>query len=943
MNSMKRIGCGVLAGILGCSLCLMPVAATQTTGETPPIAEGEGNGSVTEQVVTPDSYDAYAQTLGTIADAVESLEIAVDQQLTADFIQVTVSVPQDAKYLLGFLCHGTDKSTSPIEIACQLDGVYPFAEMKELSVDKIWCDDGEVRKDGAGNEFAPEQTVYGKSVAVYPRQNRKDQPYYVALTAGEHVFALAAADANVYVDKLLLKAVTEAPSYTAPQSDAEYYRGEALLYEGEKPLWKNSYWLVPMADNSSYHVSPSDPVFNKINYIGGGNWKQVGSTITWEVTVPQDGYYQLGFAYRQSLVPNYSSYRNLTIDGEVPFKEAAVIEFPYGLQWEKKAISDENGTPYLFYLKEGSHEVSLQVTLGDFAPICERLEDVIFELGDVYLDMTMLIGETVDISRDYDLFKAIPDLEERLTTALNEMTALEQALITVSGTRGGSYDSVLRNMMRVVKEMLENKYSASKYKSTYYSNYSSLSECVNEMQTSPLDIDRVIVSAAGDTESFEYEGGLVGFWKQTVFTISQFIASFTSDYNNISGVQETEDSITLWVGWGQDQARVLNSMIQTDFTPKSGVAVNVRVTNASIIQAIVSGNGPDCVLQRARTEPVNLAMRNALYDLSQFGDYKEVLKNFAEGAEIPYYYNGGLYALPDTQTFYMMFYRKDILEELDLELPTTWTEFEEVAEILIHNNLTAYMGATASAVATGVGGLGLYPTFLLQNNVPLYMEDGKSTNLLSAEAMKTFQIWTDYYTKMKLPISMDFYNRFRAGTCPIGISQYSVAVTLKAEAPELDGKWGMTTIPGTVQADGSVSQISAGSGTGCSILAMSEKEDKAWEFLKWWTLPETQATYSTNLESILGPTGRVAVSSVEAMNSLSWTKEELNAIQEAWKSVEELPEYPGGYQVSRSIDMAFYNVTNSNKSIKDVLTKWGTEANKEILRKWTQYQNRGKR
>ena len=47
----------------------------------------------------------------------------------------------------------------------------------------------------------------------------------------------------------------------------------------------------------------------------------------------------------------------------------------------------------------------------------------------------------------------------------------------------------------------------------------------------------------------------------------------------------------------------------------------------------------------------------------QFKDIDEVLGWFQDGAETPYYYKDGLYGLPDTQSFYLMFYRTDILEE----------------------------------------------------------------------------------------------------------------------------------------------------------------------------------------------------------------------------------------------------------------------------------------
>ena len=98
--------------------------------------------------------------------------------------------------------------------------------------------------------------------------------------------------------------------------------------------------------------------------------------------------------------------------------------------------------------------------------------------------------------------------------------------------------------------------------------------------------------------------------------------------------------------------------------------------------------------------------------------------------------------------------------------------------------------------------------------------------------------------------------------------------------------------------------------------------------------------YSNDLEAILGPTGRVALSNIEALSELSWDKEQLNELLTAWENVEEIPEYPGSYYVSRSIYQAYWNVVNSNKNSKDMLMKYGKEADDEIARKWKQYTDR---
>lgn len=892
------------------------------------------------------SKNTYMQYLQNIAEQIRTengIVWDIADTIDAEGIQTTISVPKDGVYTVGLAYSSINHDKSTIALRVKIDGANILENNQSIQLNKLYQDIDGVRMDGLGNEFAPEQGDYDQSAFIYPVDSENLNTYQISLTKGEHIIEIASLNDELHVLNLVLKADSEVKQYEAPTDETLYYDGEAIVQEGEDSLWKNSSWLVSQADNGSCQVTPADPVINRINYIGGSNWKKTGDTITWGIEVPKDGYYQLGFSYRQSLIVNYSSYRRLLIDGESPFAEMEAIEFPYNLSWEKMIASDENKNPYLFYLTKGFHTISLQVTLGEYEEICQRMEVVVEELGNLNLKMTMITGETVDISRDYDLFKYIPDLEERLTACVKEMTALEEAIIGIAGGESSSYALVLRNMTRVAKQMLNHQYSAARYKSDFYTNYSSLSVCLSDMKEMPLDIDQLILGKKGD-ETFKMQGGITGFFQKVGFSVKRFWNSFFKDYNSVSGSTETKEKLVLWVNWGQDQARVLNSMIQTDFTTEYGIEVEVQVTNATIVQALISGNGPDMVLQMARTEPVNLAMRGAIYDLTNFEDYEEVLKRFADGAETPYCYEGGTYALPDTQVYNVLFYRKDILAEMGLSVPTTWEEFNEVSKTLLHNNLSVSLPYTQitsnTTVNTGVGGLTLYPTLLLQNEVDLYAKDGSKSNLTSAEALNVFEEWMDYYTKMKLPTTMDFYNRFRAGTCPLGIATYSTAVTLTTEAPELDGLWGMSIVPGIVSENGSVNHAIAGAGTGCSILNASENKDAAWTFLKWWTSAEIQAAYSTNLESILGPLGRVMVSNTEALQSLSWTEEQLTAILNAREYLQEIPEVPGGYQVSRSIDMSFYDVVNTNVNAKDTLTKWGKIADNEIQRKWKSYANK---
>ena len=41
-------------------------------------------------------------------------------------------------------------------------------------------------------------------------------------------------------------------------------------------------------------------------------------------------------------------------------------------------------------------------------------------------------------------------------------------------------------------------------------------------------------------------------------------------------------------------------------------------------------------------------------------------------------FQGGVYGIPETQEFLMLFYRKDILGQLGLAVPETWEDVEDI-------------------------------------------------------------------------------------------------------------------------------------------------------------------------------------------------------------------------------------------------------------------------
>jgi len=853
-------------------------------------------------------------------------------------VSYNFEVENNGLYCIGLTYMMGDDSQENAEISLKINGKSPFDAAENITLFRYYTDDGEVRRDGNGNETAPLQKTFKELRTDYLRDKRGvvNRPYSFYFKKGVNTVTFQFEYASVIIDKLFITSPTEYESYVSPQNADT--SGKTIVLEAEKPYVKNSRSITAKSENGSVNISPADPIKQLVNYIGGTNWQNPNELIEWKFDIEQSGYYKIGYIYKQNKVLNGSVYRRLMIDGEIPFAEAESVKFNYCRDWDLGVFSNEENKPYYIYLEKGSHTLSLAVTLGDSAEVYKALQDICTSLRELYLSIIMITGETPDSNRDYDLYNQIPEFEETLKSCYDKLNSVADDLRKLTGEETNSQISVMVNTARVLKNMIDNVYKAEIYLSDYYSNYSSLSSSLSDMCVLPLSLDRIQIAPAKG----EFEFGKAGFFEKIGFSVKRFVASFSKEYDKISSMNEGSEEIKLWVNWGRDQAITLNNLIETTFTPKTDIRVNLQITTASVINGMLAGNAPDISLQNSRSGPVNYAMRGAVYDLTKFDDFEEVTKRFSETAMIPYEYNGGVYALPDTQGFYIMYYRKDILDQLGIDVPETWDEFLSAATILRMNNMEAWMSYTQitdpATVNVGVGGLNLFASVLQQRGGSFYNEELNMCDLNSPKAISAFTYWSDFYVKYKFPISVSFYNRFRVGITPLGIDSYTIYSQLKELAPEIEGKWGIALVPGTRQADGSIDHTVSGGGSGCVILNTSEHKEASWEFLKWWTSADTQLSYNNEIEAVLGRISRISTSNVEAFNKMSWDSDDLKILNQQRELIKEIPEVPGSYYVGRSVDQAFWAVYNKGDNVKDALLKWSDIANEEITRKIEEYQ-----
>lgn len=842
----------------------------------------------------------------------------------------------------GLYCFGINflplKSGPDIEFEFLIDGKLPFDAAKSLKFSRDWINaTEEPRSDKNGNEISPEQVETGEYIfrKATDATGIELQPYLFALSQGVHSITLCGKAFPVAISKIGFYAPEIIENYDRVSSHykvKENANVEPIVIQAEKAVLKTDNSLIPKALNGNAGMNPVEPYVTKINCIGGSSWQTPGQQLTWKFYVSKAGYYKFGARFKQSELINGESRRYLKIDGKTPFSEAKELCFKYGTGWQHFEFANGD-TPYYIWLDVGEHTISLDVTLGLMSNYYHQLNNVVTKLADLYLKIVMITGEVPDVNRDYELFKQIPEFNDVLKESKQQLEKIVVDIKDLNGKQGSQYTAAINNACRVLEQMLDAPYIAHIYVKDFYTTYTTLSSWLNEMKKMPLTLDELRFVYAGSDFNWDEPNLFESFW----FGFKRLLGSYTNAYSTGKADSGTE-SIKLWINWGRDQTMVLDSLIRETFTPKTGIAVELQIVSNSLINGLLANNFPDVQLHLERTAPVNYGIRGALLDLKEFDDCTEVLGRFKEGAEIPYQYDGRLYALPDQQSFYTMFYRTDIFEQMGLTVPKTWDDFLDCATVLQRYNMSVYVPytqiATSTTVNTGIGSLNLFPTLLMQNGVSLYNNDCNATGFNNANGINVFKQWTKMYSDYGYLKEADFYNRFRNGSMPLGIASYTNYMTLYSAAPEIEGRWTLTSVPGT--ADGN--NFVAGSGTGCAIVKRTKNKEAAWEFLKWWTSAETQVRYSNNVESVLGMLGRVSTSNVEAFNNLAWDPDDLKILMNQWENVREVPEVPGSYYLARAVDQAFWSVLNDNSNYKDAVSKWTMVADEEISRKIKEYQ-----
>ena len=896
------------------------------------------------------TYEAYAASFASEPEAAAEVPVDVfsfegdgEEQaegiMTKDGSAVTwkADVPQAGMYNIRLEYLTTESRGIDIERELLINGELPFTGASTLTFSRLWTDVGEVRKDNQGNDIRPSQKEVFDRQTAFLRDDMgyQTEPYAFHFNEGENTLTLKAVNEPMVVCGITLVPVVKYPTYeeyAAAQPEAEMTeegKNYSQTIQGESAPLRSAPSLYARYDHSSAKTIPYSVTNTILNYIGGDPWTHAGEWIQWDFDAPEDGYYNISIKARQMYQRGALSCRSIYIDGEIPFKDLESVAFAYNTGWEMRTLGDADGNPFRFYLTKGSHTIRMEVTLGEMGPVLRRVEDSLFRLNQIYRKLLVLTGANPDRFRDYNLDKVYPEAIEAMDLESKRLYKIVDDIVATTGEKSDRAASALTLAVQLEQFMAMNERITESFTS-FKDNITSLGTAMQNMSESKLDVDLIMITGENAKPGPVTEN----FFESFGHEVRSCVSSFVVDYNTLGNKYDSNDDVLqIWITTGRDQSTVLKTIVDDTFTAKTGIKVNIKLVQAdAILTAVVAGNGPDIVLSVSGWFAVNYAMRNAVEDLTQFDDFNDVISSFYPSIVDPLRYNNGkhigVYGLPETQDFPVLFYRTDVLEEMGLKVPDTWEELIAMLPTLQGDSLSVGIPfPDINTLNTAV-----FNTMVYQNGGEIYDQEAKHTLIDSEAGVAAFKQYVSLYNDYGLPIIFNFVSCFRSGEMPLGVAPYGTYNTLMISAPEIRGLWDFTLMPGTVREDGSIDRTTHTDGFCCMMIKTDDEKvrNNAWEFMKWWVSADAQVRFGREMESVLGASARYQTANRDALRQLAWSTKNLAVLEEQMAHTHGFPEIAGGYSTTRHITNAIRRVITTKQDPRETLLTYARTINEEI-------------
>ncbi len=681
----------------------------------------------------------------------------------------------------------------------------------------------------------------------------------------------------------------------------------------------------------------------------------------------------------------------------LPFNEANNARFNYSDDWQSAFVGDGNEIFEFYFEEGVEYTLYLECSLGSLQSLLADAELALNNVNAAYLRILQLTGADPDEYKPYNFDEVMPDVLITLLDEAARLCVIADEFEALCDGDTGSHIATLDNIARLLDRIgCDDGYEIARNLGNLKSNLGTLGTWINNSKRSSMTVDAIYLVPADATDD-ALPRAKAGFFANIWFEIKAFFCSFFTDYEGMGLTKvpdEDATTIDVWLATGRDQSKIWRSMIDIEgeggFTSNTGTAVTLKlVTAGTLLPSILAGKGPDVYLGLGSADVINYAIRDAVLGVSgndprltddegaaeneYFTSYYYTYYNeqtdefertttpdpsrtatyvskpykdiatvydpetgkgtFVDAALDTVTLNNVSYGLPMTMSFAMMFYRADILAELNSPVPETWSDLLALLPDLQANNMS--VGITyASAIN--------FLLYQMGGNMWRYTDDpeyaGARTGLDTNVAYYAFDYVCKLYTDYSFPVTFDAANRFRTGEMPILVGDYAgIYNQLIVFATEINGLWEFCSLPGWEGTDENGKAFfnydSLAGITATVMLYGCEDKLAAWEFMQWQTDEARQANYGNKMVALIGPSAKYESANVQAIRNLSWSASEIAAINDQINHMSSVVNYPGSYIIERYTKFAFLAAYNDGTKPVDALRTYIDAINSEIERK----------
>ena len=874
-------------------------------------------------MMTTETYD-YAKS-----DSVLLVEIGQEATLTID-------VPSSAVYYISMDYISCADSILSAEGSLQVNGEYPFYELRSLSFENVWVDAAEPSYDRYGNQIVaiPDKAYEWRNKYLYPASYRYSTPLGVELAAGENTLTISVAEGALLIGHIYLCAEPAIAEYTG----SEAATGDGFVdIQAETPTYRNDSSIRPTCE---YDVDlyPYSVKEKELNTIDSASFKDAGQTLTYEFTAPKSGYYYIAMNYRQGDKTDFPVFMNVAVDGQIPNTEFKDYQFDYIKEYKLLTLKDDNGQNLSVYLEEGTHTIALTISIDPIRECLEKVDRIMNEVNDLSLEITKVVGTNKDKYRDFNLEAYIPGIGDKLIGWADEMDAIMEYAKTfnpdVKKIAAFSSLTIASNQLRsLAKDVDELLYRIAELSTSSNSVNQYLANLLDSLNGNRFSLDGIYLYQDGSKNQLPEK---VGFWNGVMSSIQRFAYSFQAQAYSTTNADP--EHLQVWVNRSRQHLEIMQKMIDDSFTPATGIQVDLSLMpdQNKLVLANASGDAPDIATGINYAVPFDLAIRGALKDLTEFEDFDEIALRYNEALFVPSTIGEGIYSMPETMNFWVLFYRSDILSKLGLSVPETMEDVRGMLTDLQMRGLNFYY---PTAGMSGMRNFHGTTPLLFQHGASLYHTFAGDTAINSEEAVEAFTELTELFTIYNMPVDVpNFYQHFRNGDLPIGIADFGTYNLILNAAPEIASAWEIALVPGVEQEDGTIARYTA-AGADSTVMFESdpEREAKAWEFMKWWSSAEVQEEFGETLQITYGSEYLWNTANKEAFSKLPWRSQDKQVILEQNEWIQEAPRILGTYMLERELSNAFVAVAVDGEDVRSTLDGAVKRINRETERKLEEF------